>query len=71
MQVAFSISQKTLERLEWGAILEQLADRARTPQGRARLLEAAAGEGGALFEPSAEGVRERLTELEKQNAGNE
>ena len=62
MQVSFSISQKTLERLEWPRILDRLAEFVRTPQALARLHgQGSDGQlGTALFEPSAAAVRERL-----------
>ncbi len=64
MQVGFRISQKTLERLEWGAILARLAERARTPLGRRRILgdESGATAPLPLFEADATGVRARLVE---------
>ncbi|MGH0031840.1 MAG: endonuclease MutS2 [Myxococcota bacterium] len=59
----FSVTQKTLERLEWSAVLARLAGHLRTPGARARL---APREGEsvstALFEMSESGVRERLAE---------
>ncbi len=64
MQVGFRISQKTLERLEWGAILSRLAGYARTPPTRTRLAGGTPGApaGLSLFEPDASGVRARLAE---------
>ena len=60
--MAFSVAQRTLERLEWSQILAQLEALARTPLARARL----AGEGEAiqtaLFESSREGALARLAE---------
>jgi len=58
--MAFSVTQKTLERLEWPVIVERLADVLRTPRGRARLL--AEGGHAELFERHGEGVRRRLAE---------
>ena len=52
------MAQKTLERLEWAALLARLAERLATPGARARL---AAGE-SALFEPTRAGVLDRLAE---------
>ncbi len=70
MQVSFRISQKTLERLEWEAILVRLAERARTPLGRRRILGDGSGAtaGLPLFEPDATGVRARLTETREARA---
>jgi DNA mismatch repair protein MutS2 len=60
----FSVTQKTLERLEWPALVARLAGHATTPRGRARLGdgEPPGGLGRALFEPSAAGVADRLVE---------
>jgi DNA mismatch repair protein MutS2 len=62
--VGFSVSHKSLERLEWPEILARLARAAETPQARARLAEPgpAGVPGTALFEPDAGSVRERLAE---------
>jgi DNA mismatch repair protein MutS2 len=61
--VPFTVTQKTLERLEWPRILERLDAHAQTPRGRAPLR---AEEEGAIatacFEDSLAGVRERLAE---------
>jgi DNA mismatch repair protein MutS2 len=67
--VAFSVAQKTLERLEWSQVLERLARHLRTPLARARLV-AAEGEtvSAALFEPTAAGVRDRLAETAEARA---
>jgi DNA mismatch repair protein MutS2 len=57
--VPFTVTQKTLERLDWPQILGRLAARARTPRGAARLT----GDAGApadLFAATAEQTRERL-----------
>lgn len=59
----FSVTQKTLERLEWSQILERLGKHLRTPGARARLQpgpDEAVSTG--LFEPTEEGVRGRLAE---------
>jgi len=53
--VAFRVSARALERLEWSLVVEQLAGRTRTPGGRARCEE-------PLFESTASGLRERLVE---------
>ncbi len=70
MQVSFSISQKTLERLEWPRILDRLAEFVRTPQALARLHgQGSDGQSGtALFEPSGAAVRERLAETAEAHA---
>jgi DNA mismatch repair protein MutS2 len=58
--VPFTVAQKTLERLEWSALLARLADQLATPRARARL---ATPEGAlALFEPTRAGVLDRLAE---------
>jgi DNA mismatch repair protein MutS2 len=61
--VAFSIAQKTLERLEWSQVLARLGRYLHTPGARARLAPAE-GESvsTALFEPTEAGVRVRLAE---------
>ncbi len=61
----FTISQKTLERLEWGRILALLAEQTGTPLARA-LLEEAGGQ--ALFEGSLDAVRARLAEPQEARA---
>jgi DNA mismatch repair protein MutS2 len=53
----FSVSQKTLERLEWPEVLERLAEYARTPYGRQRIVA-----NDALFAGSVEAMRERLAQ---------
>ena len=55
----FTVTQKTLERLDWPLILGRLAEHARTPRGAARLSGA---DGGAadLFAATEEETRERL-----------
>jgi len=62
--MGFSVSQKTLERLEWPEILRRLRGHLRSPGAAGRLL--AAGPDGtpaaALFEADAAGVRRRLAE---------
>jgi len=69
--MSFTVTQKTLERLEWPVIVERLADELRTPRGRQRVLPA--GPGTSLFERHPEGVRRRLAEtrqaLETLEAG--
>ena len=57
----FRVSARTLERLEWSLVVEQLADRTRTPGGRARCDE-------PLFESTLGGVRERLAETGEARA---
>ncbi len=58
----FSITQKTLERLEWPRITARLAAAARTPRGRAALTPQPDAGAAAVFEPSLEAVRERHAE---------
>ena len=58
--MSFTVTQRTLERLEWSVIVERLAGELRTPRGRARLLTE--GSEQALFEHEADGVRRRLAE---------
>ncbi|MDH3687519.1 MAG: hypothetical protein OEP95_14900, partial [Myxococcales bacterium] len=53
--MAFRVSARALERLEWSLVVEQLADRTRTPGGRARCED-------PLFESTVPGLRERLVE---------
>jgi DNA mismatch repair protein MutS2 len=61
--VPFSVTQKTLERLEWPSLLAQLAGLARTPLGRSALLGGEpTRERPEWFEESLEGVRARLAE---------
>ncbi len=55
----FSVTQKTLERLDWPSILERLAARARTPRAREWLAGGGAGEFSA-FAATAEETRARL-----------
>lgn len=57
-----SITQKTLERLEWPRIAERLADAARTPRGRAALAPSAPTDVAAGFQASLEAVRVRHAE---------
>jgi DNA mismatch repair protein MutS2 len=59
--MAFRVSERTLERLEWPDLVARLAGEARTPGGRARAT-------GPLFEASAEGCRERLRETSEARA---
>ena len=58
----FSITQKTLERLEWPRIAARLAGAARTPRGRASLSPAPEQGAAAGFAPSLEAVLERHAE---------
>jgi DNA mismatch repair protein MutS2 len=53
--VPFRVSARTLERLEWPLLIDQLAERTRTPGGRVRCTE-------SLFEATRGGVRDRLAE---------
>lgn len=59
--VPFRVSARTLERLEWPLVVELLADRTRTPGGRARCDE-------PLFESTLGGMRERLAETGEARA---
>ena len=54
--MTFSVTQKTLERLDWPELLERLQSFARTPRGGARLTP----EVPDLFAETSAGVRERL-----------
>jgi len=67
--VPFTVTQKTLERLEWPRILERVRGYARTPLGKAA-LEAGepADTAAAWFEGSLAGVRERLAETAEARA---
>ena len=56
--MSFSITQKTLERLEWPRLAERLAAAARTPGGRAAL----AADSAAGFAADLSAVRERHCE---------
>jgi len=58
----FSITQKTLERLEWPRIAARLANAARTPRGRAALTPPPGADAAAGFETSLEAVLERHAE---------
>ncbi len=63
--MSFFVTQRTLERLEWKAVLALLGERAKTPAGRRRCaLEAPEGElpEAPLFEPTRRGVLDRLAE---------
>ena len=55
-RLPFTVTQKTLERLDWSVILGRLAGFARTPRGAALLSEAAAA---SWFAATAEETRER------------
>ncbi len=54
----FLVAQKTLERLEWSALLGRLSGHLRTPRARARV----AGDPSSLFEATGVGVLDRLAE---------
>lgn len=65
----FSVAQKTLERLDWGEVLERLAGYARTPRGAAALAPGASGElPREVFAQSPAAVRERLAETAEARA---
>ena len=57
----FRVSTRTLERLEWSLVVDQLAERTRTPGGRSRSQE-------PLFEQTLAGVRARLAETSEARA---
>jgi DNA mismatch repair protein MutS2 len=61
--VPFSVSQKTLDRLEWPEVVERLRRHARTPRGRVR-CEA----DDSLFEVEIGGARARLAETSEARA---
>jgi DNA mismatch repair protein MutS2 len=61
----FSITQKTLERLEWPRIAARLAAAARTPRGRASLTPAPGEDAASGFAPDLEAVRELHAETEQ------
>lgn len=56
--MAFAVSDRTLERLEWAQLVARLGGHARTPQLRARLED----EPASLFESSDESAEARLAE---------
>jgi DNA mismatch repair protein MutS2 len=60
--MAFTVTQKTLERLEWPQILARLSELAYTPKARTRI------EHENLFEERDRGVRERLRETREARA---
>jgi DNA mismatch repair protein MutS2 len=60
--VPFSVSQRTLEQLDWPEILARLRAHAATPVGRARCAER------ELFEPTRDGARERMAETGEARA---
>jgi DNA mismatch repair protein MutS2 len=63
--MSFFVTQRTLERLEWKAVLALLGERAKTPAGRRRCApERSDGEApeASLFESTRRGVLERLAE---------
>jgi DNA mismatch repair protein MutS2 len=60
--MAFFVTQKALERLEWPRVLDQLRNHARTPGGRLRCDWDPADDAAGLFEATEHGVRERLAE---------
>jgi DNA mismatch repair protein MutS2 len=61
--VPFSVSQKTLDRLEWPEVVERLRRHARTPRGRSR-CEA----DDSLFEEELAEARARLAETSEARA---
>ncbi|MEZ4332973.1 MAG: Smr/MutS family protein [Myxococcota bacterium] len=60
----FTVASSTLDSLEWDRLVARLADRCRTPQGRARIGADGdtGGRGQALFEADRAGVEARLQE---------
>jgi len=60
--VTFTVEQKTLERLEWPALVEQWAEHCQTAQARARLSPNDESAEPVVFSASGSGVRERLRE---------
>jgi DNA mismatch repair protein MutS2 len=62
--VPFLVTQKTLERLEWSALLAQLGGQLRTPAARARIQ----ADPASLFEPTRAGVLDRLAETAEARA---
>ena len=58
----FEVTQKTLDRLDWGDLHARLVVHAQTPIAQARLR------GKSLFETSASGVRARLAETREARA---
>jgi len=42
--MSFTVAQSTLESLEWARVVDELRTFCRTPQGRLRLAEGAAGD---------------------------
>jgi DNA mismatch repair protein MutS2 len=58
----FSITQKTLERLEWPRLAARLAAAARTPGGRASLAPLPGGDPAAGFAPNLDVALERHAE---------
>ena len=61
--MAFRVSPRTLERLEWPQLVARLAAHLRTPHGVERL-----GERGVLFESDAAAVGARLAETSEARA---
>ena len=60
----FSVTQKTLERLDWPELLERWRSFARTPRGAARLVP----EAPEIFADTAVGVRQRQAETAEARA---
>ncbi|MFQ5417027.1 MAG: endonuclease MutS2, partial [Myxococcota bacterium] len=70
-RVGFRTAQKTLERLDWPRVLEQLAGFAQTPAGRRHFSEGLsrdAGNGPPIFEDALHPVRARLRETAEARA---
>jgi len=70
--VPFSVSQRTLQQLDWQAVVARLVAHAATPRGRARLASDAGDADGeastALFTASAGEARERMAETGEARA---
>ncbi len=64
--MAFRVTPKALERLEWSQILVRLEGHARTPRAKARLAPPHGAT--ALFEPTLDGVHARLAETAEARA---
>ncbi len=60
--MSFTVSQKTLEALEWPRVVARLADHCANPRARAWFRPEAPAEGSSPFEATLDGVRERLGE---------
>jgi DNA mismatch repair protein MutS2 len=70
--VPFSVSQRTLQQLDWQAVVARLLAHAATPRGRARLASDGDGDdaeaGTAIFAASDREARERMAETGEARA---